>query len=140
MALIKCPECDKEVSDKAISCPHCGYELPNANKFEKTEIHSVPAKMGSGTIGIFAGIILIPIGIITMFLLSIFGLIIGIVEIVIGIALIKSGKDNVKGNMQEADCPYCGKKIYFSKDEIRIECVYCKQVSVKSDDYLTPVK
>lgn len=25
MALIKCPECGKEVSDKAKSCIHCGY-------------------------------------------------------------------------------------------------------------------
>jgi hypothetical protein len=29
MALIKCPECGKEISDKAASCPHCG--IPNAN-------------------------------------------------------------------------------------------------------------
>lgn len=27
MALIKCPECDLQVSDKAITCPHCGYPL-----------------------------------------------------------------------------------------------------------------
>lgn len=27
MALIKCPECDLQVSDKAIACPHCGYPL-----------------------------------------------------------------------------------------------------------------
>lgn len=27
MALIKCPECNKEVSDKAETCPHCGYRL-----------------------------------------------------------------------------------------------------------------
>lgn len=25
--LIKCPECNLQVSDKAISCPHCGYPL-----------------------------------------------------------------------------------------------------------------
>lgn len=25
MALIKCPECGREVSDKALSCPNCGY-------------------------------------------------------------------------------------------------------------------
>jgi hypothetical protein len=25
MALIKCPECGQDVSDKAFSCPHCGY-------------------------------------------------------------------------------------------------------------------
>jgi len=24
MALIDCPECDKKISDKAESCPHCG--------------------------------------------------------------------------------------------------------------------
>ena len=27
MALIKCPECNKEVSDCAEACPHCGYPL-----------------------------------------------------------------------------------------------------------------
>ena len=28
MSLIKCPECNKEISDKAKVCPHCGYEPP----------------------------------------------------------------------------------------------------------------
>ena len=27
MALIKCPECGNEVSDKAPACIHCGYPL-----------------------------------------------------------------------------------------------------------------
>lgn len=27
MALMKCPECGKEVSDRALSCPSCGYPL-----------------------------------------------------------------------------------------------------------------
>lgn len=27
MALIKCPECQLQVSDKALSCPHCGYPI-----------------------------------------------------------------------------------------------------------------
>ena len=27
MALIKCPECGKEISDKANVCIHCGYPL-----------------------------------------------------------------------------------------------------------------
>ena len=27
MALIKCPECGKEISDTAMNCPNCGYEL-----------------------------------------------------------------------------------------------------------------
>lgn len=29
MALIKCPECGKEVSDKAGSCPNCGFPMAN---------------------------------------------------------------------------------------------------------------
>jgi hypothetical protein len=27
MALISCPECDSEVSDLALACPHCGCPL-----------------------------------------------------------------------------------------------------------------
>lgn len=27
MALIKCPECGKEISDSVKQCPHCGYEI-----------------------------------------------------------------------------------------------------------------
>jgi len=30
MALIRCPECQREVSDKAPACPGCGYPLPGA--------------------------------------------------------------------------------------------------------------
>lgn len=27
MSLINCPECNKEISDKAINCPHCGNPI-----------------------------------------------------------------------------------------------------------------
>ena len=33
MALIECPECGKEISDRAEFCPHCG--LPSAFFIEK---------------------------------------------------------------------------------------------------------
>ena len=34
--LISCPECELQVSDKALSCPHCGYPLkPEATKPRK---------------------------------------------------------------------------------------------------------
>ena len=38
MALIKCPECGKEVSDKAKMCPHCGFEVADALSPAKTQI------------------------------------------------------------------------------------------------------
>lgn len=31
MALIKCPECNKEISDKSKVCIHCGYPLDDKN-------------------------------------------------------------------------------------------------------------
>ena len=31
MSLIKCPECNKEISDKAEMCIHCGYPLQQYN-------------------------------------------------------------------------------------------------------------
>lgn len=34
MSLIKCPECGKEISDKAESCPNCGYPISKI-KFEQ---------------------------------------------------------------------------------------------------------
>ena len=27
MVLIKCPECEKDVSEKARACPNCGYPI-----------------------------------------------------------------------------------------------------------------
>ena len=32
MALISCPECGRQVSDKAVSCPQCGYPISVQNK------------------------------------------------------------------------------------------------------------
>lgn len=32
MALIKCPNCGREISDKADVCPHCGYSLSTAGE------------------------------------------------------------------------------------------------------------
>ena len=33
--LIKCPECELQVSDKAVSCPHCGYPMQSSAKSRK---------------------------------------------------------------------------------------------------------
>lgn len=33
MALIKCPECSKEISDQSVSCPNCGYPVKQTSIF-----------------------------------------------------------------------------------------------------------
>ena len=37
MALIKCPECGKEISDKSKLCIHCGYPLEEENTINSVE-------------------------------------------------------------------------------------------------------
>ena len=32
MAIIKCPECGKEISDSVKRCPNCAYKLKRTNK------------------------------------------------------------------------------------------------------------
>lgn len=41
MALMKCPECNKQISDKAKSCPECGYPINNINTALKKSAESV---------------------------------------------------------------------------------------------------
>lgn len=37
MALIKCPECDKEISDNASARPNCGCPISNEKKEDQDE-------------------------------------------------------------------------------------------------------
>ncbi|MDR0834688.1 MAG: zinc-ribbon domain-containing protein [Candidatus Symbiothrix sp.] len=45
MALINCPECGKEISDKALQCPQCGCPINSeVVKMRKTDVNS-PERM-----------------------------------------------------------------------------------------------
>ena len=46
MALMKCPECGKEMSSTALSCPHCGAP----NKQEQTKEENRKANLLTSTI------------------------------------------------------------------------------------------
>lgn len=37
MSLIKCPECDNSISDKASACPHCGFPIRKNDKTIKVQ-------------------------------------------------------------------------------------------------------
>ncbi len=52
MALIKCEECGKEVSDKATSCPNCG--CPIAKIKPNTEVRIKMPNIELGTLGLFS--------------------------------------------------------------------------------------
>lgn len=76
MALIKCPECNKEISDRVKACPHCGYPFEDDTQgnesTQKVEISSVniqprdPAKTKkvlTGVIGVIVVAIIIIVAI-----------------------------------------------------------------------------
>ena len=48
MALIKCPECGKEISDRAKQCIHCGYPL-DENINENNEINEILSNINNET-------------------------------------------------------------------------------------------
>lgn len=43
MALIKCPECGREISDKAGSCPGCGFPINNVDYNSVGDWQEIPA-------------------------------------------------------------------------------------------------
>ena len=66
MSLIKCPDCEKQISDSATSCPNCGR--PNKqqkNETQTIELTNKSLKMQSALamLVIFIGFIAIAIGI-----------------------------------------------------------------------------
>jgi hypothetical protein len=62
MALIKCPDCSKDVSDKAAACPHCGsplaQTLTQAAPASSQTAPSQPQPQGCSPIVLFGGLFL----------------------------------------------------------------------------------
>ena len=58
MAMISCPECGKQISDKAAACPNCGYS-GTAAKVPTQAAPGTAAQSGSGAIAflMFAGVV-----------------------------------------------------------------------------------
>lgn len=47
MALINCPGCNKEISDTALTCPHCGYQLKKSQIKTQAPIRKTDRKIVS---------------------------------------------------------------------------------------------
>lgn len=48
MALLKCPECTHDVSDKAVSCPNCGYPMNMPTNTKPRIRNGKPTKLPNG--------------------------------------------------------------------------------------------
>ena len=82
MALIKCPECGKEVSDKSIACPSCGYPIAlmrdsKEDKFKEDKLEEkkpeIPQKKNTKNtaIGAIVAVVIIAIACIWFFAVKI---------------------------------------------------------------------
>ena len=101
MAMIKCPECGHEVSDKAPTCPNCGCpikkETHNHNSMEYKVTKQVHSELKvRHMVGIVCGFLLIPVGILAFVAaaqpyaaenppLKTLGIVMGIMCIVLGL-------------------------------------------------------
>lgn len=64
MSLIKCPECERELSDKAVSCPHCGMPIGTAitddeSKVDKFIGKRIPRKYAVAAIAVVVLIVIV---------------------------------------------------------------------------------
>lgn len=141
MALINCPECDHEISDKAQSCPHCGYVLPNSpsdppvREPQPTSLGLQEKNMLAGSIGTICGMALLVVGILAAFVILPIGLIIAAA----GAILLSKGNSAAVGT-HKVTCPYCGTSGTMESPAQSYRCSACSKKSVKRDGFLYPVK
>jgi predicted amidophosphoribosyltransferase len=70
MSLITCPDCRKEISDQATSCPHCGRPLNTSQsvKVEDTDARGFLGKPGTFSHAMNVGCLTIIIGLAVLIL------------------------------------------------------------------------
>lgn len=143
MALIQCPECGREISDKAICCPNCGcpiekFKTADSN-FEKEQIDytkiaaqaekkTVESRMTRGNH--VAGVIATILGI-----LSLLGGVLGgggFVLILGGLFFLIIGLGTLSSQNRDKKRVQYLQNISNGKKEILI-CPYCKGVNIKFD-------
>ncbi len=90
MALIKCSECSREVSDSAASCPGCGHPLAGSND----KPISVAARPGGKYEGI--GFVLIAVGMIMLLTVTVhdsgLAVKVGVLAIAVGFIVFLTGR------------------------------------------------
>lgn len=140
MALITCPECGKEISDKAATCPGCGAPITGSQpvmqdadtvEFKPTPVGGAEKKPTKGIALIVGGIALMLIG------LPMLSILIGIAPIVLGIILVLGGFVQFKKS-SPCKCPYCLKDSIIPEGSNSFKCPYCKKTSVLRNGMLYP--
>ena len=154
MALVKCPECDREMSDTLDACPHCGYRsaVSNMDGTNSTPIGksiwsistciccialtafsiycAIRSLSASAEISLFSSSFVVPYPyryygfFIACLAVAIFGCF-TVLNIIGGRCVV---------------CPYCNKDERIWRYGQRLKCSYCKKISVRKGDVLETVR
>ncbi len=148
MALITCPECGRDISDQAVSCPGCGYVLkksepvpqsqpqPQWSTARKTQLSE---KRTSPVLGVFS----ILFGLACLFLCFLLfitgiGIIVAIPLLILSGAAIHYGSKSISG-VQDGACPYCGNDVTVPASAASFTCPHCHKISTRSGDALKTI-
>ncbi len=148
MALITCPECGRDISDQAVSCPGCGYVLqksepvpqsqpqpqwPTARKTLLSEKQTSPVL---GVLSFLFGLACF----FPVFLLFItgVGIVVAIPLFILSCAAIHYGIKSISG-VQDGACPYCGNNVTVPANASTFTCPHCHKISTRSGDALKTI-
>lgn len=70
MAIIKCPDCGKEISDRAEACPNCGCPIAAKPVYENAPVAEVKKKKKTGIIIAIIAVIIIAAAAVLVFVLG----------------------------------------------------------------------
>ena len=131
MALVSCPECGKEISDTARSCPHCGYSATEkpANQTRRTPLIDGPSR-APGILFAAGGMVMILFGLLILPL--------GFFPIIIGVAMMIFGMQRLSGT-QTGRCPYCGNEVMIPINDRTCKCSHCHKISTKTGNFLETI-
>lgn len=138
MALIRCPECNREISDGADTCPHCGYQLAKKREEQKETpfkpvVSPLSKKKSSGlsktVIGIIGGCAFIAVGI------PLVTIGVGVILIIIGLVAFFGSLTDYKKH-QYGKCPYCETELKVVSGNASFQCPVCKNVGKQTETTL----
>ncbi len=127
MALISCPECGTEVSDKAGACPKCGCPISRSSPSQpvaQDAVASVATDKARVTIRkdllrllYFGGVAILVAPVFAIFDLSFVGLLVGLFILFIGIS-------------RKFTCQYCGHRAGTKLNSLNATCQKCKTLHI----------
>ena len=138
MALIICPDCQREISSEAKNCPNCGLPIKRIHRqsaslvenstFFTTETVGAGQRAGGGFMAIFCGFALL--------LIPIIGWILGPILIIVGICLFFMKSSTLA--TRKGPCPYCTLPVQTSGDDDAFTCKHCSErIIVKGRSFNT---